>query len=285
MSRPARRLFIITGLSGAGRSQALKIFEDLGFVCVDNLPVDLLGKFGELVLTAPHYGLTALGLDIRGGDFRKDLEAFAAVMRQKGVDTRVLFLDASDEALVQRFSETRHKHPLGKNLLQSIRAERRFLADIKGLADKVIDTTSLALGELKEQVSISIGAKRRTEMQISVVSFGYKYGLPRDADLVMDVRFLPNPYYVAALRRKTGLDAPVAKHILKNPATKPFLAGFIKMVETLVPFYIREGKSYLTIAIGCTGGRHRSVFITRHMAGVLRKDGYAAREFHRDVQR
>lgn len=285
MSRPGRRLFVITGLSGAGRSQALKIFEDLGFVCVDNLPVDLLGRFGELVLSAPHYGLTALGLDIRGGDFRRDLEGFAQVMRHKGVDTRVLFLDASDEALVQRFSETRHRHPLGKNLAQSIRAERRFLADIKGLADKVIDTTNLALGELKEQVSLAIGAKRRAEMQVSVVSFGYKYGLPRDADLVMDVRFLPNPYYVAALRKKTGLDAPVGRHIMKNPVTKPFLAGFIKMVETLVPFYIREGKSYLTIAIGCTGGRHRSVFITRHVASVLRADGYEAREFHRDVRR
>ncbi|MBI3300144.1 MAG: RNase adapter RapZ [Elusimicrobia bacterium] len=284
MSRPRRRLFIITGLSGAGRSQALKIFEDFGWVCVDNMPVDLLGKFGELVLDSPHYAHTALGLDIRGGDFRADLEAFAAVMRQRGVETRVLFLDASDDALVHRFSETRHRHPLGKNLLQSIRAERRYLADLKGLADKVIDTTSLALGELKEQVSMAIGVKRRGEMQISIVSFGYKYGLPRDADLVMDVRFIPNPFYAPGLRRKTGLDKPVAAYILKQPAAKPFLSGFAKMIEGLVPFYIREGKSYLTIAIGCTGGRHRSVFVTRHLAGVLRAHGYAAREYHRDVQ-
>lgn len=285
MSRPRRRLFIITGLSGAGRSQALKIFEDLGWVCVDNLPVDLLGRFGELLLGSPHYAHTALGLDIRGGDFRGDLEAFAAVMRNRGVETRVLFLDASEEALVHRFSETRHRHPLGKNLLQSIRSERRYLADLKGLADKVIDTTSLALGELKEQVSIAIGVKRRGEMQISVVSFGYKYGLPRDADLVMDVRFMTNPFYAPGLRRKTGLDRAVGAYILRHPAAKPFLSRYAKMIETLVPFYIREGKSYLTIAIGCTGGRHRSVYVARHLAAALRGHGYSAREFHRDVQR
>ena len=285
MSGPRRRLFIITGLSGAGRSQALKIFEDLGYVCVDNLPVDLLGRFGELVLASPHHAHTALGLDIRGGDFRRDLEAFAAVMRERGANPRVLFLDASDEALVQRFSETRHRHPLGKNLLGSIRSERRYLADIKGLADKVIDTTNLTLGELKEQVSAAIGAKRSREMQLAVVSFGYKYGLPRDADLVMDVRFMPNPHYIARLRRKTGLDKAVQAYILRHPVAKPFLSGFVKMVETLVPYYIREGKSYLTIAVGCTGGHHRSVFVTRHLAKVLREHGYAAREFHRDIHR
>ncbi|MDE2291205.1 MAG: RNase adapter RapZ [Elusimicrobia bacterium] len=284
-ARDRRKLFIITGLSGAGRSQALKIFEDLGFVCVDNLPVELLGRFGDMLLDTPHYAQTALGLDVRGGDFRRDLEAFALVMRSKGIRTRVLFLDASDEALVQRFSETRHRHPLGKNVLSAIRSERRYLADLKGLADKVIDTTNLALGELKEQVSIAIGAKRTREMQVSVVSFGYKYGLPRDADLVMDVRFMPNPYYVPSLRRKSGLDAAVGRYVLRNPVAKPFLSGFAKMVETLVPYYIREGKSYLTIAVGCTGGRHRSVFVTRHLAGVLRRHGYSVREFHRDIGR
>ena len=285
MKKASKRLFVITGLSGAGRSQALKIFEDLSFICVDNLPVELLGAFGELVLGSPHYAHTALGLDIRGGDFRHDLEAFAAVMKQKGVDARVLFLDASEEALVQRFSETRHRHPWGKKILTSIRAERRYMADIKALADKVIDTTGLALGELKEQISLAIGARRSREMQISVVSFGFKHGLPRDADLVMDVRFMPNPHYIAGLRAKTGLDAPVAAYIAKNPSTKPFLNGFTKMIESLVPYYIREGKSYLTIAVGCTGGHHRSVFVTRRLAETLKAHGYAAQEFHRDINR
>lgn len=282
--RGRKQLFIITGISGAGKSQALKCFEDFGFFCVDNLPVALLDRFTGL-LARGRLSRVALGIDVREGRFLRGLAASLQSLRGKGFDYRIVFLDASDKVVVQRFSETRHRHPLGTNILTAVRRERRILAEIKALADKVIDTSSMTLGELKETLSMALQLTRTREMNLSIVSFGYKFGLPIDADIVMDVRFMPNPNYEPALKRKTGLDAAVRRYILAQAASRDFVNRYAALVKSLLPRYIREGKSYLTIAVGCTGGRHRSVFVTHHLADELAKGGYAVREFHRDINR
>jgi UPF0042 nucleotide-binding protein len=282
-----KQLFVITGLSGAGKSQALKIFEDLGYFCVDNLPVALIGSFADLMLKSvePQHSRVALGLDIRGRGFMKNFSEVLDDLGRRELNCQVLFLDSTDKVLVQRFSETRHRHPLGKNTHEAIREERKQLTNVKARADKVIDTSGLTLGELKEKISAALEMKEAQEMQLSVVSFGYKHGMPIDADLVWDVRFLPNPYYRPPLKKKTGLDAPVAAYILRQKDAKPFLDRFLNMVTSLLPSYIKEGKSYLTIAIGCTGGKHRSVFVARWLKRALRDAGYSAREYHRDIAR
>jgi len=280
-----RKLFIITGISGAGKSQALKCFEDFGFTCVDNLPIALLDHFAELLAGRPGMSRVALGIDIREGKFLKDLEAALGVVRDKGFDYRILFLDATDRAIVQRFSETRHRHPLGTNIVEAVREERKILTDIKAIADKVIDTSGMTLGELKETLSMSLELQGTKEMTLSVVSFGYKFGLPLDADLVVDVRFMPNPNYIPSLKSKTGLDRAVQNYLLRQPAATAFLRDFSNLLKSVLPHYIHEGKSYLTVAVGCTGGHHRSVFVTHSLARELQKEGYAVREFHRDIHR
>ena len=278
-----KRLFIITGVSGAGKSQALKVFEDFGYFCVDNLPVALLDQFADFVLKSPSMTHVALGMDVREGRMLALMPVFLREIRQKGLAVSVLFLDATDQAIVRRFSETRHRHPLGGKIAEAVKRERRLLAPIKGVADKTIDTTSLTLGELKEKISETLGLTRTREMTLQVVSFGYKHGIPIDADIVMDVRFLPNPHYAPGLRRLTGLDEKVQKFILTQPIAKRFLRDWLKLMEKLLPHYVREGKSYLTIAVGCTGGRHRSVFCTRWLSQNLRSSGHPVQEFHRDV--
>jgi len=279
------KFFIITGVSGAGKSQALKAFEDFGFFCVDNLPIALLARFAALVGTKPHLHRIALGIDIREGRFLKDFAASVQGLKTKGMDSRILFLDASDKAVVQRFSETRHRHPLGTNILAAVRRERRILRELRGIADKVIDTSGMTLGELKESLSQALELKKTQEMNLSMLSFGFKYGMPLDADLVWDVRFLSNPNYEPRLQKRNGLDRPVQDHILRRPEARAFLDRFSALVQSLLPLYIREGKSYLTLAVGCTGGRHRSVFVTHWLTRELVKAGYAVREFHRDIQR
>ncbi|PCI37539.1 MAG: RNase adapter RapZ [Elusimicrobia bacterium] len=280
-----RRLFIITGLSGAGKSQTLKIFEDFGFFCVDNLPVEMISAFADLVLRSAEHKQVALGLDIRSQDFMKNFAEVLEDLRRRELNCRVLFLDATEKVLVQRFSETRHRHPLGKNTLEAIKDERKILSNVKTHADRIIDTSGLTLGELKEKISNALEMKRTREMQLSIVSFGYKHGMPIDADIVWDVRFLPNPFYRPLLKKKTGLDPAVAAYIMKQPKSRPFLDRFLKMVTFLLPDYIREGKSYLTIAIGCTGGKHRSVFVARWLKRALSQEGYSPQEFHRDLTR
>ena len=280
-----RKLFIITGISGAGKSQALKCFEDFGFTCVDNLPIALLDHFAELLAERPGMSRVALGIDIREGKFLKDLEAALAVVHDKGFEYRILFLDSSDRAIVQRFSETRHRHPLGTNIVEAVREERKILTDIKAIADKVIDTSSMTLGELKETLSMALELRGTKEMNLSVVSFGYKFGLPLDADLVVDVRFMPNPNYVPSLKRKNGLARAVQTYLLRQPSATKFLRDFSGMLRSVLPHYIHEGKSYLTVAVGCTGGHHRSVFVTHRLARELQKEGYSVREFHRDIHR
>jgi RNase adapter protein RapZ len=279
-----RKFFIITGISGAGKSQALKSFEDFGFFCVDNLPIELIERFSELSTTAAHKRV-ALGMDIREGEAIEGLPEMLKKLKANGVDHRVLFLDASDSVVIHRFSETRHRHPLGLKVDEAIKEERRILLPIKEIADKVIDTSNMTLGELKEALSQTLELTRTKEMTLSIVSFGYKYGIPLDADIVMDVRFLPNPNYVPSLRKLTGLNAPVQRYVLGQPAARKFLTEYMALITGLLPQYVREGKSYLTIAVGCTGGRHRSVFITRYLSKKLRSSGHPIMEFHRDVNR
>ncbi len=280
-----RKIFIITGISGAGKSQVLKCFEDFGFYCVDNLPVALLEDFSKFLAQSPDIDRVALGMDIREGKLLDALPDVLKGLRARGFDSRVLFLDASDDVVISRFSETRHRHPLGAKVEDAIKEERKTLLPIKEIADKVIDTSGMTLGELKESISQTLELTRTKEMTLSVVSFGYKYGIPMDADIVMDVRFLPNPNYVPALKKQTGLNAGVQRYILGQPAARKFLDEFLRLITALLPQYVREGKSYLTIAVGCTGGRHRSVFITRYLAKKLRGSGHPIQEFHRDINR
>jgi UPF0042 nucleotide-binding protein len=279
------KIFIITGMSGAGKSQALKCFEDLGFYCIDNLPVVLIPAFSELVKTNRHFKNVALGIDIREGRFFKGFAQALDRLRKLGLDYKVIFLDASDPIILQRFSETRHRHPLGKNISQAVKEERRLLFELKERANKVIDTSNLTLGELKEILSGALELRRSTEMKLTVISFGYKYGIPLDADLVMDVRFLPNPNYIPRFKSRTGLDKPVADYIRSRPGFKNFITNYIGQIKQLLPLYIKEGKSYLTISIGCTGGRHRSVFIAHQVAENLSRFGFSVSEYHRDIRK
>jgi len=279
------KIFIITGMSGAGKSQALKSFEDLGFYCIDNLPITLMPQFAALVSDRRYLKNVALGIDIREGRFFKDFIRTLDNLGKLGLDYKIIFLDAADAVIMQRFSETRHRHPLGKNIAAAVKEERRLLYDLKARANKVIDTSKLTLGELKEILSGTLELRHTAEMKLSVISFGYKYGMPLDADIVMDVRFLPNPYYVPALRAKTGLDAAVGRYLRDKPGFKNFLNGYTEQIKNLLPLYIKEGKSYLTIAIGCTGGRHRSVYIAGEIAKKLAASGFSVSEYHRDIRK
>ncbi len=279
------KIFIITGMSGAGKSQALKSFEDLGFYCVDNLPITLIPEFAGLINSRRYLRNVALGIDIREGRFFKDFVRTLDNLGKLGLDCRVIFLDAADSVLMQRFSETRHRHPLGKNIAAAVKEERHILCELKARANRVIDTSKLTLGELKETLSGMLELRRTAEMKLSVISFGYKYGIPLDADIVMDVRFLPNPYYVASLRAKTGLDAPVGRYLRGKPGFRGFLKNYTRQIKDLLPLYVKEGKSYLTIAIGCTGGRHRSVYIAGEIVKKLAAGGFSVSEYHRDIRK
>ncbi len=278
------KFFIITGISGAGRTQALKIFGDFGFYCVDNLPIALFNDFSKYLKERDDLKNIALGIDIREGERIKDLPKIMKAIEGQGFNPKLLFLDASDEVLVRRFSETKHKHPLAEQLLTALGRERELLAPIKQNADSEISTSNLTLGELKEKISQLLEIKSSQEMSISVVSFGYKHGLPMEADVVMDVRFLANPYYQPELKNKTGLDEEVQDYIKKSPFAMEFLEKFTDMVMYLIPKYIKEGKSYLTIAVGCSGGRHRSVFMAHSLAETLRTKNLKVSEFHRDIK-
>ena len=283
MASNKRRIFIITGLSGAGKSQALKIFGDFGFYCVDNLPLALFKNFTEYIKQNGEHKDIALGIDVREGGRLKDMPKILNSMVADDFVVKVIFLDASEECLIRRFSETKHRHPIHKKLAAAISHEREVMSPIRTMADKVIDTSDLKLSELKEKLSSLLGLTREGDMQISVVSFGFKNGILKDCDIVMDVRFLPNPYYIAELREKTGLDKEVQAYIMSFKETKEFAEKFAELIKYLIPNYIKEGKSYLTIAMGCTGGKHRSVFMAHELAQRLSKDGLNATEFHRDI--
>lgn len=279
----SKQFFIITGLSGAGKTQALKILGDFGFYCVDNLPFALLKDFIKYVNSKQNLTKIALGIDIREGSNLPVLPTVLEKIKENGFNTKLIFLEASTSVLLRRFSETKHRHPLEDDLATAIKQEKQFVKPLKIAADEIINTSSTTLGELKEEIGKLLKVKRTQEMLISIISFGYKNGIPLESDLVMDVRFLKNPYYVASLREKTGLDKEVQDYILKSPHTKTFINKFTKMIVYLLPKYIKEGKSYLTISVGCSGGKHRSVFMAHHLALALQKLGFNCTETHRDI--
>jgi RNase adapter protein RapZ len=278
---------VITGMSGAGRSEAADVLEDLGFFVIDNLPPALIGKVAELARGGgrPHrYGLV---VDVRSGVFIEDLGAALADLRASGARTRVLFLDASDDALVRRFEATRRRHPLAvtDRVHEGIQKERALLGELKGSADVVLDTSQLNVHELRDRLVDIFSEELSTGLQVSIVSFGYKHGLPLDVDLVFDCRFLPNPHWIEELRPLDGRDEPVRDYVLGQADTQAFLTELRRLFELTLPAYEREGKSYLSIAIGCTGGRHRSVAIAEQLGEVLVGLGIDPSVRHRDVER
>src|SRR3954462_10931383 len=282
--RPGTEIVVITGMSGSGKGSVLKVFEDLGYYCVDNLPVELIPSFAELVEQSQEIQRAALVLDIREGT---KLERLPVILKavKKRVPTKVVFLEATDETLVRRFSETRRPHPLGKSppVKASITAERKRLQQISALADEIIDTTKFNVHELRAHINERFRHEQPNQhILVSTVSFGFRNGVPEDADLVFDVRFLPNPHFVPEFRPLTGKDARVAKYIRRFPQTKEFLNRIKDLLVYLLPHYIREGKSYLTISFGCTGGQHRSVMIAEDVSKGLRKAGYRVKVLHRD---
>jgi UPF0042 nucleotide-binding protein len=278
---------VITGLSGSGKGSALKAFEDLGFYCVDNLPIDLIPKFRDLV-GAPQSRIerAAVVVDIRGGEAIGQLPAMYQSLSRDNLKLSLVFLEASDRALIRRFEETRRPHPLGRDLpvREGIRLERVLLKPMRQFADAVIDTTRMNVHELRDLIQTKFGglAARKTIL-VSVLSFGYRLGIPPDADLVFDVRFLPNPNYVARLKSKTGREGAVQRFMDSYPQTKEFIDRVLDLLLYLLPQYIREGKSYLTIALGCTGGRHRSVALAERIGKSLAREGYKVKTAHRDI--
>ncbi len=280
---------IVTGMSGAGRSSVADSLEDLGFFVIDNLPPSLIPKVAELAREGERPTRYALVVDVRSGVFMDELAAALSELRETGALTRVLFLNASDETLVRRFETSRRPHPLAASdrMSEGIAKERELLEELKGQADLVIDTSNLNVHELRERVReiFSEGAQMGAALQASVVSFGYKHGVPLDVDLVFDCRFLPNPHWVERLRPLPGTDAKVRRYVLQQPEATAFLEELTRLFELLLPAYAREGKSYLSIGVGCTGGRHRGVVIATELAKVLDKLGFPARVHHRDLDR
>lgn len=279
---------MITGLSGSGKGSALKAFEDLGYYCVDNLPIGLIPKFADMC-AAPgsHISRSAVVVDIREGESLSQLPVAYQRLNRDGLKVALLFLEASDDALIKRFEETRRPHPLGGNLpvREGIRLERSLLKPMRQLADTVIDTSRMNVHEFRQLIQDRFGGRKRKTMLISVLSFGFKHGVPQDADLVFDVRFLPNPNYVADLREKSGRDPDVREYVESQAQTTEFINRLSDLLFFLLPQYVREGKSYLTIAIGCTGGRHRSVALAEHMGELLEEEGYKIKVAHRDLER
>ncbi len=279
---------IITGMSGAGRSEAAHVLEDVGYFVIDNLPPMLIGKVAELARSTEKPIRYALVVDVRSGDFLHDLSEAIAELRRNGAHTRVLFLDASDEVLVRRYEASRRRHPLSPTdrVSDGITRERALLEPLKGEVDLIVDTSSLNVHELRDRLrelfsdQVVDGA-----LQVNVVSFGYKHGLPIDVDLVFDCRFLPNPHWVDELRPLTGLDESVRDYVMSRPETQPFLTQLDQLLELTLPGYEREGKAYLSIGVGCTGGRHRSVVVAGQLGERLRAHGYRVAVHHRDVDR
>ena len=277
-------LVIITGMSGSGKASVLKAFEDLGYYCVDNLPVGLIPRFAELIGQSSEIERTALVVDVREGRQLEELPAIVKAVRRI-ITTRMIFLEASDSVLLRRYSETRRPHPLGIDspVKSSLTTERKHLRQIRALADLVIDTSKFNVHELRAHIIELFQKKEKgRNILVSCVSFGFKHGVPDDADLVFDVRFLPNPHFVPEFRPLTGRHPKVAKYIRSFPQTTEFVQRISELLVYLLPHYIHEGKSYLTIAFGCTGGQHRSVMIAEDVAKLLRKAGYRVKVGHRD---
>jgi UPF0042 nucleotide-binding protein len=283
--KQARELVIVTGISGAGKASALKAFEDLSFHAVDNLPLELLPDFASLICKSLEVESAAIVVDIREG---QTLDRFPEILKQvkKLLPTRVVFLDAQDAVLVRRFSETRRPHPLGRSetISRSIVEERQLLDSVRDVTDTLIDTSNFNVHELRAHIQARFGHKDESrQMLVSCLSFGFKNGVPLDADMVFDVRFLPNPYFVPEFRKKTGRDRKVVEYIMGFPQATEFLDRVTKLMLYLLPHYVKEGKSYLNVAFGCTGGQHRSVMMAEEIRKRLKKAGYYVKALHRDI--
>ncbi|HLN59525.1 MAG TPA: RNase adapter RapZ [Thermoanaerobaculia bacterium] len=277
-------LVIVTGLSGSGKSYVNKCLEDMGYFCVDNLPLELV----EPLLPRVSASRVGVILDVRNPDFAGRFPEILSRLRKQVPGARLLFLDASEESLIRRFSETRRPHPLSgdRSLLQSLRREREMLEEVRSVADVVVDTSDMTVHDLRSFIQKTfVGDPSRARMLVSATSFGYKFGVPHDVDLLFDVRFLANPHFVPELKPKTGLDPAVAAYIEKDPETERFLARVGEFLDYLLPLYEREHKSYLSIGVGCTGGRHRSVFVAERLATLLKERGFPVRVSHRDATR
>ena len=283
------RLVIVTGMSGAGKSTALKMLEDMGYFCVDNLPVPLIPKFAELLaVPGTEMNKAALGVDIRSGQSFQELANVLKVLDEGGCQYEILYLESSDDVLVKRYKETRRFHPLAGSdgrVEDGLKRERELLGFLKKKADYLVDTSHMLTRELKAELNkIFVQNKEYKNLYITVLSFGFKYGIPNDADLVFDVRFLPNPYYIEELRPMSGNDQPVRDYVMNNDTAKQFLIKLTDMVEFLIPNYISEGKTQLVIGIGCTGGKHRSVTLANELYEALKKtDSYGVHIEHRDI--
>jgi UPF0042 nucleotide-binding protein len=274
-------------MSGAGKSQALKIFEDFGFICVDNMPLQMTGDFIDICLKNPEkYKNVAMSVDARAGKSINSITDILKILKNKKIDYRIIFFNSDKNVLIKRYSETRRKHPLSNSVMEGIKLERKVIDKIFVIADEVIDTSNMTIGELKDRISKFTGTSAKKEnLNISVTSFGYKYSIPSDADIVFDVRFITNPNYVHELKFKTGCDKAVKDYIRKQKEFLSFFNIFSKLIEKTLPGYIKEGKSHLTIAVGCTGGRHRSVFTVEELADFLKNRKYKVNVSHRDILR
>ena len=283
------RFVIVTGMSGAGKTSVLKFLEDINFFCVDNLPPALLPKFAELCYEQEgEIERVALGIDIRGGKLFNDLFEVLSSLQEKGYEYEILYLDASDEVLIKRYKETRRSHPLSRNgsIQEGIRKEREMLWDVKAKATYIIDTSQVLTRQLKEQINgIFVENKKHENLVITIQSFGFKYGIPTDSDLVFDVRFLPNPFYIQELKELTGNDQPVSSYVMNFEESQIFLQKLLDMVEFLIPLYIKEGKNNLVISIGCTGGKHRSVTLANGLYAALGQEKHMLLLQHHDIEK
>jgi len=282
------RFVVVTGMSGGGKSTALKMLEDAGFYCVDNLPVSLIEKFAELVIMpGSEVSKVALGLDVRSDQFFEDATRILKKLKASGYQLEILFMDADENVLIKRYKETRRIHPLALDgrVEDGVHAERAVMEAVKRQADYVIDTTNLLTRELKEELDrIFVGNAEYNSLMVTVMSFGFKHGIPSDADIVMDVRFLPNPFYIDELKRKTGLDEEVQDYVLGFAEAQEFMEKLTDMIQFLIPNYVKEGKYRLVVAIGCTGGRHRSVTLAGELYRRMKDKGkYGMKLYHRDV--
>lgn len=282
------KFLIVTGLSGAGKSLSIRYLEDLGYFCVDNLPPALIVKFAELWKQSKSTTENiALVIDIRGGKFFDQLQASLEELKSAGFDYEILFLEASDEILIKRYKASRRKHPLAADgrIIRGIKAERRKLEHIKSKASFIIDSTNMMPSDLKDEMKhIFVEGGTSEGINISVVSFGFKYGIPLDADMVFDVRFLPNPYYIESLKKYSGMDEGVRNYVMQWPEAVEFMNKLTDMVEFLIPNFIKEGKSQLVIAVGCTGGRHRSVTMANMLSQKMKENKHRVMTEHRDIE-
>ncbi len=288
--RPAQQIVVVTGLSGGGKTAAAKLFEDLGYIVVDNLPGELLRDLADLIASDRiRFAQTAIVLDVRAGDVPLAFGAMRGALEGRAIRPVIMFLEARDDVLIRRFSETRHRHPLAdeRGIAASIAMERELLAPIRTEADVIVDTSDLSLRELREQIFTRLGDVQTSDrLAIQLISFGFKFGIPLEADLVLDVRFMHNPFYIEDLRTKSGLTDPVRRYVLRQPIAAAFMTGLEDMLDLLVPAYVEEGKNRLTIAIGCTGGFHRSIVIAEELATWLReRDFGSVAVFHRELER